>query len=458
MAKSLKRADIKDHRFLFTPHSPKQDALISSTHQLTIAATGTQWGKSIAGSLWMAFQIGKNGGSDDNFLMMAPTYKIMQQSMLPYFLKLMESMGEYHKVDSVFVLNDGRPVWFRTETDPDSIVGIPRVRAYWLDEAGKVSLYFHENIQARAASVGALGLYTTSPYSRNWLFKNYIKPKEKGALENVSLIQAASWENPFHTLHNIEKRRQMLASMDIRRFEMVFGGQWGKQAGLVYDCFDDNDSICEGFRLPNGTEFYAGVDWGHTEAFVIVVRAITPEKKHYQVSEFYKTGMTVVDQMKIAKQKQTVFNIKHFFCGHERPENILYFNQNGIPCSGVPEKDIQVGTDLHYELIKTRRYKIFKDTSPYSLDEYETYHYPEPEDLGPDDEGRDQSPVGQNDHCMSANRFVTLRTYRSGLFKSPFVPDDTDLSNQNRQETQEARFQRLMRSKNRAKRSTESWS
>lgn len=380
---------------------------------------------------------------DDNFLIMAPTYKIMMQSMVPYFLQVMKGLGDHHKSDAYFETYDGRLVYFRTETDPDSIVGIPRVRAYWLDEAGKVGLYFHENIQARAASVGGEGLYTTSPYSRNWLYKNYIKALDKGKLEGVSLIQAASWENPYHTLHNLEARKKMRAQMDPRRFEMVFGGEWGQQAGLVYDCFDETLNITPEIRLPNGTVYYAGVDWGHTEPFVIVVRAITPDQRHYQVSEFYKTGMTVPAQVEIAKQKMSVYNIKQFYCGHERPENILLFNQNKLPAVGVPEKDIQVGTDLHYELIKTGNYKIFAGTSPYSLDEYDTYHYPEPEDLEPDEGSKDQLPVGQNDHCMSANRFVTLRTYRSIIRLKPHSPGDDS----ERAETQEQRLRRLTRPK-----------
>lgn len=441
----------------FTPHTIKQDSLIRSREELTIAATGTQWGKSMAGSLWLVLQMAEFQDPKDNFLLMAPTYKIMQQSMLPYFLEVTRGLGEYHKVDGCFELNDGRLVYFRTAKDPDSVVGIPNVRAYWLDEAGKVGLYFHENIQARAASVGARGLYTTSPYSRNWLYKNYIKPYQQGnPRDGLKVIQAASWENPYHSLFDTERRKKMLASMDIRRFEMLFGGEWGKHAGLVYNCFDDENNICEPFRLPNGTEFYGGIDWGHTEPFVIVVRAITPDRRHFQVSEFYKTGMTVPDQAKIAKQKMATYNIRHFYCGHERPENILLFNQMGIPASGVPEKDIQAGTDLHYELLKTQRYKVFKDSSPYTLDEYDTYHYPEPEDLKPDEDSEDQSPVGQNDHCMSANRFVTLRTYRSGLIKSPHVPEERPTGTGN--ETQEDKFRRLLKNRRRINQTSENWS
>jgi hypothetical protein len=442
------------NEFRFKAHSVKQQELILSDAELTIAGTGTQWGKSQAGSLWIKHQIGRITESDSNFLLASPSYKIMNQSMIPYFLFNMEGFGRYNKGEAVFEMRDRRRVYLRTETDQDSIVGIPKVKAGWLDEAGKMRLYFWENYLARAASDGAKTLLTTSPYSLNWLWRSYIKPKLAGLMPEIKLIQAASWENPYHTLSDPIKRKQMQAQMDPRRYAMLFGGEWGKHAGLVYDCFDDAENICADTRLPNGTQYYAGIDWGHTEPFVIVVRAITPDNLHYQVSEFYKTGMTVPSQMEIAKQKMATYNIRQFFCGHERPENILLFNQNGLPCVPVPEKDIQVGTDLHYELIKTRRYKIFENTSPHSLDEYETYHYPEPEDLKPDQESRDQKPVGQNDHCMSANRFVTLRTYRSGSRNRPFTPDEKT----GKAETQANRLKRLMQPGSRRNSHTENWS
>ena len=194
---------------IFEPHSMKQQNLILSDSDLTIAATGTQWGKSQAGTIWMQRQIFEHNNPKDNFIIGAPTYKILNQSILPYFLRHMGESGDFNKSDSVFKVHHGGTVYFRTETDPDSIVGIPNVKAGWLDEAGKLRLYFWENYQARVASKGARTLLTTSPYSLNWMYKNYIKPYINGYRnEDLTIIQASSWENPFHELHNPEKERK----------------------------------------------------------------------------------------------------------------------------------------------------------------------------------------------------------------------------------------------------------
>lgn len=435
---------------LFNPHSDKQEDLIFSDQELTIGATGTQWGKSQGGSLWMKRQIHTFNAKADNFLLMAPTYKIMNQSMLPYFLSSMQGYGRYNKSEAVFEINGGGNAYFRTETDPDSIVGIPRTRAYWLDEAGKVGLYFWENVQARAASVGAKGLLTTSPYSRNWLFKDYIKPKLAGKKPDLKLIQAPSWENPYHTLHDVTKRNAKRADMDPRRFDMLFGGEWGQMQGLVYDCFDEDQNQIEPHLLPEGTVYYAGIDWGFTEPFVLKIRGFTPSGDEFSVSEFYKSGLTITDIIEVALQKKKTFNIKRFFCGPDQPGYIEEFNRSGLSAVAA-DNDVRRGIDLHYNLIRTRKLKYFRGHNPYTLDEIEMYHYPDAEDLKPDEDSKELSPVGQNDHSMDADRYLTIETRNLVQVKEPKVPGLSAKTT----ESYEQRMKRLMRRQRSGQ--TENW-
>lgn len=408
---------------VFRPHSEKQFRIVSSDADLTIAGTGTQWGKSMSAALWMKRQIHTFTAPTDNFLLLAPTYKVMNQSLLPYFLNVMEGIGAYKESKAEFEMGPNRKVYMRTGKDPDSIIGIPNTRAFWLDEAGKATLYFWENIRARAASKGARGLLTTSPYSRNWLYKQYIKPSERGKLPDVPVVRAASWENPYHTLHDPEKRAKERSMMDPRRFDMLYGGEWGQMVGLVYDCWDDAANLVEPFQLPTDTRYYAGVDWGFTDPFVLKVRAITPDGRHYGVSEFVKRGLTLPECVEVAQQKKTTYGIKKFICDPSQPGSIEEFNRNGLPSEGA-DNDIRRGIDLHYELIKTRKYKEFSGTCPHSSDERETYHYPEPEDLGPDDDSKELRPVGQDDHCMDVDRYLTMALYRREAKHRPRVPED----------------------------------
>lgn len=438
---------------LFKPHSAKQHRAITSPKQILLLGAGTQWGKTRVGAVRMKMKIHQHSKKDDNFLITAPTYKTLHQSTLPAFLTFMEGCGSYNSKYDEFKINGGGTVYCRTETDPDSVVGITNIKHIWGDEAGKYRLYFWENLQARADFCGCGIDLTTSPYSMNWIPKEIIKPFEKGLRPDVEYIQAASWENPYHSLHNPEKLEMKLKTMDKRRFDMLYGGLFGQMAGRVYDCFDEDVHIIAPFELPAGTRYYGGIDWGFTDPFALGVRAITPDGNHFRVSEFYKTGMTVTDMIQVAKQKRDTYGITSFFADPSQPGYIEEFNRNGLTCLPA-DNDIRRGIDLHYNLIKSGKYHIFSGAHEYIGDEYASYHYPEPEDLGPDDTSKEQLPVDQNNHAVDQERYLTIMTYRATTKHQPKAPEEKkDIRKMNH----EKRIEHLKK-RSRAGRGSENWS
>jgi hypothetical protein len=408
----------------FQPHSDKQDQAIFCDTRILLLGTGTQWGKTNVGALRMKMKMHTHLGKDDNFIITAPTYKILSQSTLPAFLKFMDGFGTYNKKEDLFEMKRGGICYCRTETDPDSIVGIPNVKHIWGDEAGKYRLYFWENIQARADSVGCGIDLTTSPYALNWIYKEIIKPKRQGLRPDVTLIQAASWENPFHSLSSPEAREAKRSTMNPQRFNMIYGGQWGRIEGQVYDCWDDQENYVDAFRLPTDTRYVAGVDWGYyPDPFALKIRAITPDGRHYGISEFVKTRLTITDIVELCRQKKEVYGISKFYCDRSQPGYIEEFNRHGLPAIGA-DNDIRRGIDLHYELIKTRRYKEFRGSSPHTSDERETYHYPEERDLKPDQDSKELLPVDKDNHTLDADRYITIETFNREIKLTPKSPDD----------------------------------
>lgn len=404
----------------FQPHSDKQYQAIMSDKKITACITGIQWGKTSAGAIWLKRQMFTHTAKTDAFLLTAPTFKIMTQSSLPAFMAVMGDYGSYSQKDAVFTTHWGTKCYMRTSTDPDSVVGITNVRAVWADEAGKYGLYFWENIQTRASFRDAPLCITTSPYALNWVYKDIIRNVERGKAPHVELIRAASWENPHFPKADIERRK---ATMDPRRFNAVYGGVYSKMQGLVYDCFEEDLHLIDPIAFPVGTQFVGGIDWGFTEPFVLTIRAITPDNRHYQVSETYRSGLRLGEVIEICRQKHAIYQLKMVYCGPERPENIQELCANGIPATAAIN-DIRLGIERHYELLKTGHYKIFKGTSPYTVDELDTYHYPSPDDLEPDQNAKDQNPVQQDDHAMDSNRYISVMTYKGKLAKKPTVPQD----------------------------------
>lgn len=420
--------------YQFTPHSFKQEQAIFCQSRILLLGTGTQWGKTNVGAIRMKAKMHQFTDPSDNFIITAPTYKILSQSTLPTFLNLMDGYGRHNKKDEVFEMTNGGNCFFRTETDPDSIIGIPNVKHFWGDEAGKYRLYFWENIQARADAKGCGIDLTTSPYALNWVYKEIIKPYRVGKRPDVSFIQAASWENPYHSLHDPQAREAKRGTMNVLRFNMIYGGQWGRMEGLVYDCWDDEQNSVEAFQLPTDTRYVAGVDWGYyPDPFVLKIRGITPDGRHYGVSEFVKTRMTITDIVQLAKQKKQVYGIKMFYCDPSQPGYIEEFNRNGLAAIGA-DNDIRRGIDLHYELVKTRRYKEFRGSCPHSQDERETYHYPEEKDLKADQDSKELLPVDKDNHTQDADRYITIETFNREIKLVPKSPGDQIKKHENRLE------------------------
>jgi len=404
------------------PHSEKQELALFFSTIWAIIATGVQWGKTEVLAIWMKMQMHTFTDPSDNFILTSPSFPIMSQSTLPPFLALMEGLGRHDKKFNCFVMNQGGTCWFRTGTDPDSVVGIRNTRAVGCDEMGKYSLYFWQNIQGRAAPRAARILGVTSPYTLNFLYKEFIKPKalNPNARPDVTLIQAKSIENPYFSRERYEMAEK---TMDPRRFAMMFGGEWGDVIGRVYDCFDEVENQCKPFVLPAGTRYVGGIDWGHTHAFVFKIRAITPDGRHFGVHEFYKTGLTISDIVTAVKRLCQVYDVSLVYCAPERPENILELNRAGV--SAIPaDNSVRLGIDRHYELLKTRRLKYFEGMNPYTLDELASYHYAEPEELRPDQNAKDRDPVKQNDDAVDADRYISVMTFLRDQKTSPFVPQE----------------------------------
>ncbi len=397
---------------IFEPHSDKQNDVLFSKKRMTIAATGIQWGKTTVGVMRLKIAMHKFTHPTDNFIVTSPTYKILYQSTIPPFLYWNNAIGKYNKKDECFQIKGGGKVWFRTATDPDSVVGITDVRHILCDEAGLYSLYFWENIQGRSSIKECPITIVTSPYSLNWLYRDYIRKYRSGdqyIQDEVHLCQAKSSENPYFPLAEYEKKRR---TMEPRRFNMMYGGNFDKAQGLVYSCFDSSKHWVDPVNLPPGTRFLAGVDWGYTHPFVIVVRAITPLGMHYQVAEFYQTQLMIGEKIDAAHRLKSMYPIEKFIADSANPDDIAEFNRAGLRC--VPaNKDIKAGIEAHWELINSGYYQVFRGGNTHTIDEYEMYHYPEAKDLRPDqsDAAASDLPVDKDNHAMDSNRYISIATF-----------------------------------------------
>ncbi len=74
---------MSEEQVTFAAHSAKQFDVIASDADITIAATGIQWGKTASGAMWFKRMLHTYTDPKDNFIVTSPDYKTLQQSTLP---------------------------------------------------------------------------------------------------------------------------------------------------------------------------------------------------------------------------------------------------------------------------------------------------------------------------------------------------------------------------------------
>jgi PBSX family phage terminase large subunit len=397
----------------------KQADFFESNQRINGYVGGIQSGKTMCGAVRMHVSNMHHRSPDDTFIIAADTYKTLRQASIPRFLTFSGRWGKMNGGLGEFKFSWGTTVYFRTATDPESMEGITNVRRIWVDEAGKISKYFFENCMGRAAFREAPIDLTTTPYALNWLFKLH-RSWQLGKESDSHFVTCRSIDSPYFPKAEYERQRLKL---DPRRFQMKYEGQFGKMEGLVYP----DMNFCMSMALPAGTKFYAGIDWGfYPDPFVMVLRAKTPEGRHYRIGEYYKNFLTISDIVRIVGSYHQIYKFERVPCDPSRPENIEELARHGIPACPA-ENDIQYGIDMQTELIRAQKFWVFEDLNPYGVDEYAAYHYPEEKELELDESlaKKAKVPVDKDNHGCDADRYVTVTIEpKAGIKRGAKVPDE----------------------------------
>jgi PBSX family phage terminase large subunit len=382
----------------------KQEEFFHLDNKINIFSGGIQSSKTTTGAMRFLMKgLLAHRAKDDNFIVAADVYKTLHQATIPTFKKFCGQYGKMNEGKAEFKTHWGSTVYFRTGKIPDSAEGIPRVRRVWLDEGGKVSRYFWENLEGRAAPLAVPIDVTTTPYAMNWLAK-MVKDARRGLRKDVSIVHCKSLESPYFSKDEYYRQKGLL---DPVRFRMKYDGEFGQMEGLVFPLYEE--CLIPSKPLVNPT-YYAGIDWGYyPDPFCLVIRAVDENGIHYRVSEFYKNHMIMDDIVHYVLSVNGLYHFKQIFCDPSQPAAIEALCAKKLPAMGA-KNDIRAGIDAHYALMKSHRFFIFQEMNPFGEDEYSTYHYREERELGIDDDLREKDtlPVDQNNHGIDADRYLSI--------------------------------------------------
>lgn len=79
-----------------------------------------------------------------------------------------------------------------------------------------------------------------------------------------------------------------------------------------------------------GIVFYAGVDWGYTHDFVIVIMAVIPNGEVWLMETYASPGLEFADQLEIAKNFRDKYNVSAWYCDQAMPSHCKSFTKNGM--------------------------------------------------------------------------------------------------------------------------------
>ena len=389
------------------------------TTQFGAVVAGVQSGKTFMGSHWGGKKIQEFSGK--NGLIVAPSYKVLQQSTLDKFFSEYPVLRKYYKEQKgVIELPTGGKVFIRSADQPLLLEGMT-INWAWLDEAGMASRLLWTVIRSRVSFTGGQVLITTTPYNLGWLYQEVYLPWKEKKVNDVSVFTWRSIDNPFYPKGFYDSERARLSPEEFARRYM---GEFRKMEGLVYDISNAqiipyNENIIGRARFIG-----AGIDWGFTNPAAIAVCAYL-DGKWYIVGEWYETGKTTAEIIQVAREMMRKYNIRMFYPDPAEPDRIQECQNAKMPIAET-KKDITGGISRIKQLIKEEKFYVF-DTCRNWLDEAENYHYPE----GLEGKPFKEEPVALQNHLMDATRYIIdsylpvhdgfVQTKQSGGLK-PFYP------------------------------------
>lgn len=387
----------------FSPH-PGQKLVLESPRRFIATISGVQGGKTTVGAIWFLQEIYKDyeAGIQGDYLVVAPTNKLLQQSTLVKLRELFPpDWGTYKEQKQVYELKWGSRVFVRSAEDPNLLEGMT-LRRVWADEAGQMKAAVWVILQARVAIHKGRILMTSTPYAQNWYYRDIFKnagwlngERQEGKNEDIEVVSWGSVDNPAFPKEEQDKAK---ASMDEALYERRYCGKFTQLEGLVYPF--NEECVVQPFVIPGGWRRFGGMDFGQADPTAILEIVEEPSTHtFFVVSEFYKSNSLLKDMVQ--------------FIGNTTMSRILADPQSaqlieelrryyGLGQVQPAEKQkIQVGIERVTALLKEGRLKVF-NTCKSTIEEFSTYHRkaPDPDKLVTDE------PVDKDNHAMDALRYA----------------------------------------------------
>ncbi len=415
----------------------------NSSKRIIMVLSGSQSGKTSWGPFWLFREIQLRGPGD--YLVVAPTFKLLSLKLFPEFLRLFKTyskLGDFTgrgsfqsrflfspqgcKMMFGYVPKESTQIFFGHAQDPDSLESAT-AKGIWLDEAGqkKFRLGSWEAVQRRGSIHRARILLTSTPYQIGWMkdliYDPWRKAKQLGKDHpTIDVIQFKSIENPLFPREEYERVKLILPAW---KFKMFYDGEFERPAGAIYDCFDKDRHVCEPYVIPESwSKRYIGLDFGGVHTAGVYLSEIQNTEgigtgKFVCYREYPTNGnwgsMTSKNHVGKILAGEKIIPKAVGGAGSEdqwRKE----FGVGGLYVSEPPIKEVEVGIDRVYGMIKEDRLVIF-NTCTGLIDQVQSYS------REVDDQGNPLDTIEDKDSYHYADALRYICSYLNGTKKEFWI-------------------------------------
>lgn len=253
------------------------------------------------------------------------------------------------------------------------IRGMTSYGAY-VNEASLATHDVFQEILQRCSIEGARIICDTNPdIPTHWLKTDYIDNHDPKA--RIKSFTFTIDDNTFLSKDYVESIKA--ATPRGMFYDRGILGQWVTGDGIVYQDFNKDTMVIPKNRVPDGLDYYVGVDWGYEHPNPIILLGDDKDGNTYVLEDYTQKHKFINYWVKVAQNLQTRFGRNLiFYADSARPDNVNEFQSNGLNCINA-NKNVLPGIECVARKMREGKFYVVDTASSGLLDEIYQYAWDE---------------------------------------------------------------------------------
>lgn len=253
------------------------------------------------------------------------------------------------------------------------IRGMTSYGAY-VNEASLATHDVFQEILQRCSIEGARIICDTNPdIPTHWLKTDYIDNHDPKA--RIKSFTFTIDDNTFLSKDYVESIKA--ATPRGMFYDRGILGQWVTGDGIVYQDFNKDTMVIPKNRVPDGLDYYVGVDWGYEHPNPIILLGDDKDSNTYVLEDYTQKHKFINYWVKVAQNLQTRFGRNLiFYADSARPDNVNEFQSNGLNCINA-NKNVLPGIECVARKMREGKFYVVDTASSGLLDEIYQYAWDE---------------------------------------------------------------------------------